>query len=63
MTTKERAELEAIRELVEQLPGGIDEEADEDDTSPEDMVAHIGGVVWQRLNRLLVRVPPVARQE
>jgi hypothetical protein len=56
VTPAERAELVAIRELVEQLPSGIDTEAREDDTSPEDMVAHIGGLIWRRLTALLEAV-------
>ena len=31
------------------LPSGIDEDADENDTSPEDMVAHIGGLISRKL--------------
>ena len=53
MTAVEREKLETVRALVEQLPSGIDKEAREDDTSPEDLVAHIGGLVWQRLTELL----------
>jgi len=56
MTTDERAELVSIRELVEQLPSGIDTEAREDETSPDDMVAHIGGLIWQRLTAILEAV-------
>lgn len=39
--------IERIIDLVEQLPGGIDIEADEDDRSPANAVAHIGGLIWQ----------------
>ena len=31
------------------LPSGIDEDADEHDTSPDDMVAHVGGLIFRRL--------------
>ena len=36
-----------IRNLIKQLPSGIDEEADPENESPEDAVAHIGGLIWQ----------------
>lgn len=31
------------------LPSGIDEDADENDTSPDDMVAHVGGLIFRKL--------------
>ena len=42
-----------IRDLAEQLPGGIDEQADPDDPSPNDMVAHIGGLIYQKCQEAL----------
>ena len=36
-----------IAEFVGQLPSGIDTEADTENTQPDDMVAHIGGLIWQ----------------
>jgi len=48
--------LEAVREiklLVVDLPGGVDYEADLEDTSPEDMTAHIGGLIWQICDRFI----------
>lgn len=45
--------LREMQAMLEQLPTGIDTEADEKDTSPEDMVAHIGGLMWKRLAAFL----------
>ena len=41
--------LETAAELIEQLPSGIDKDADEMDKSPSDMVAHIGGLVYRQI--------------
>lgn len=38
---------------IQQLPSGCDEEADEEDTSPCDMTAHIGGLILRRLEKAL----------
>lgn len=35
------------------LPGGIDMEAKENDTSPVDMAAHVGGLIAQRIDAIL----------
>lgn len=40
-----REALQDIVELVMQLPGGIDEDPDPDDTSPDNPAAHIGGLI------------------
>ena len=45
--------LQDIVDLVEQLPGGIDEETDPADPSPDDMVAHIGGLIYQKCQETL----------
>lgn len=45
--------LRDMQAMLEQLPMGIDKEADENDTSPKDLVAHIGGVMWKRLAAFL----------
>lgn len=42
-----QAALLEIMDLVQELPSGIDEQADTADTSPKDMAAHIGGLIWQ----------------
>lgn len=42
---------EAIMYL-EQLPMGVDEQADVNDQSPDDMTAHVGGLAWQRMQQL-----------
>jgi len=49
-----REEIEAAMELLEQLP--IDYEADIEDTSPEDNIAHTAGLVYQCLARALYDV-------
>lgn len=36
-------------ELLENLPSGIDYEADTNNVSPDDMTAHIAGLIWQQL--------------
>jgi hypothetical protein len=43
-----------VRDMLDQLPMGIDYDADPDDQSPEDMVAHLGGLMYQILNKALV---------
>jgi hypothetical protein len=57
MTAKERAAVQAVRELLLELPGGIDEDAREDDASPEDMTSHIGGLAVKRLDTILAGKP------
>ena len=57
MAAEERIrELEdALRdamEMLEDLPSGVDHEADPDNPSPLDAAAHTGGLIWQRLNRV-----------
>lgn len=41
------AALQSISEMVEDLPSGIDYEADGDNPSPDDAAAHLGGLIWQ----------------
>lgn len=43
-----RADLKWIAEMCEQLPSGIDAEADPANESPEDATAFVGGLIWQR---------------
>jgi hypothetical protein len=43
-----------VRNMLDQLPMGIDYDADPNDQSPEDMVAHLGGLMYQILNKALV---------
>ena len=49
-------ELKSIIGLVEQLPGGIDEDADPENPSPEDGVAHTGGLIWKYLQALIPQI-------
>lgn len=44
-----------IEELVRQLPGGVDEDADPADWSPKDISRHIGGLILQRVRQALRR--------
>jgi len=37
-----------IESLLESLPSGVDRSASLENESPEDMVAHIGGLIWQK---------------
>jgi hypothetical protein len=46
--------LQRIGELAGQLPSGLDVDADENDTSPEDMTAHIGGLIWRTVQAVLL---------
>lgn len=41
--------LREIQHELEQLPTGIDTEADENETSPSDMISHVGGIMWKRI--------------
>lgn len=50
-----RACLSSVKEYIEQLPSGIDEEADPNDPSPDDASAHIGGLIWQEITAVLER--------
>ena len=43
--------IEAILDLLEHFPSGIDYEADPDNQSPEDMTAHTAGLIWQLCER------------
>ncbi len=45
-----RAELAAQRELWQQIPGGPDYEADENDTSPSDAGSHLAGIAIRRID-------------
>jgi hypothetical protein len=45
--------LEWVRDVICGLPGGIDEEANPDNPSPEDAVAHLGGLIWQKVAKVL----------
>ncbi len=42
--------LVIIREMLENLPPGIDYDADEDNPSPDDMTAHIAGLIYQKID-------------
>lgn len=47
------SEAEVLRECYELLAWHADDEADEADEYPEDMVAHVNGLVRQRLMVLI----------
>ena len=36
-----------IKDLLEQLPSGVDYEAQWDDVTPEDQTAHVGGLIYR----------------
>ena len=48
-----REAFEDVRDTLHDLPGGIDEEADPENCSPEDAVAHLGGLMVQRIDAAL----------
>ncbi len=53
MTNKELLyALNRIEALVLSLPSGIDAEADAEDLTPEDTTAHLGGLIYQEVQRL-----------
>ena len=48
--------IEALRTQIEywySLPGGVDEDADPDNPSPEDATAHIGGLAIRAARRAI----------
>lgn len=53
MTKHEREILMDVERLILDLPCGVDEDADEDETNPEDAIAHVGGLILRRLRELL----------
>ena len=48
-----RATIARIMEMIEGLPGGIDYTASPSDESPDDMAAHIGGLIYQECKKAL----------
>jgi hypothetical protein len=50
---KYRQALEYVERLIQQLPSGVDEEAREDDLSPDDMAAYIGGLILRSVREAL----------
>lgn len=42
-----REKLASVLYFIQQLPGGIDEDADPLNTSPDNMFHHIGGLIYQ----------------
>lgn len=44
--------IDEIHTLVESLPSGIDYEANPNDISPADVVAFVGGLIWQICKRV-----------
>jgi len=53
MTNHVREVIEGVRAMIWDLPGGCDTDANEEDSSPEDMTAWIGGIVCRRLDSIL----------
>jgi hypothetical protein len=39
--------MQSVSEMIQDLPSGIDYEANGDNPCPEDAAAHIGGLIWQ----------------
>jgi len=52
ITKEMKEQIDELIELVEQLPCGVDYEADPEDTSPDDQMQHIAGLIWQGLIEL-----------
>lgn len=53
MDKKTKVALDEIIRLVEGLPSGIDYDADANNPSPEDAIAHTGGLVYQVARKAL----------
>lgn len=51
--------LEYVKEMIQQLPSGIDENADPNELSPQDATAHVGGLIWQRIQIVLKKISKV----
>lgn len=49
-------DLLAVIELLYQLPDGIEEDADENDESPYNLTAHVGGLAIQALRKIVERL-------
>lgn len=45
------AALRYVEEMILQLPGGVDVDADEENQSPENSAAHIGGLILKRVRK------------
>jgi len=45
--------LRSTLDYIEQLPSGIDKEADPMEVCPDDATAHIGGLIWQEVKEVL----------
>jgi hypothetical protein len=48
--------IKQIREMIYDLPCGVDEEADWEDDSPEDTTAHLGGLMIQVIDAALGQI-------
>ena len=48
---------DAIREIADLASWHMDEDAEETNETPEDAVAHVNGLVWQKCMRLLAEQP------
>lgn len=48
-----REALEYVEDMIQQLPGGCDGEAEDGDDSPDDAMAHIGGLILQCVRKAL----------
>ena len=43
--------LATIADLADNMPSGADHDANPENTSPEDAVAHLAGLIWQIASR------------
>lgn len=55
--------LREVRDMIFNLPSGVDENASEDDRSPQDASAHVGGLIVQRINAALAPYAPAEEKE
>lgn len=46
--------LRTVQDLLLTLPGGVDLDADPDNDSPSDMMAHVAGLCVQEIDRVLM---------
>lgn len=52
MTTRDEL-LDLLRDIQDRVAWHCDTDGDDDNKSPEDMTAHVNGVIWRKIQRAL----------
>ena len=55
-------ELKGVLQRLDDLPSGLDIEADDCNTSPDDMVAHLGGLAYRELESVILELIDLERE-